>query len=580
MEIWFENINANIFRKSIFKICGCCITILILILLLSKTRVYATGNGSDNNSVLLENTTYSVSLPKTIHLERNETSYTVGVSGNINVNQKLVVRPQKQFLLYDKNNKSPITAEVTQKKTDFTAEDVVDGIITTGSIMADLTAGKWSGGFNFEVLLETDTNKILVEQNIYDTSPIPDQYNTGCDESNLVMAKDWLTSNDTKLVWRDAHKNSTEMHDLILDFRSALNNITEENANIVIENVDFTDYVGIRTLKPEAFDKDFPVRITFKNCKMYSFASPWTFNEDADIKFIFKDCTAYRISADKTEIIRCRLGGATQFRTENLAGWRSLTDSPSQSVYYSISSPISAKGNMIIKDCYVYDTVDDTSDLGASKKGNAYGIQIYQTNNITIDNCRVEIPRIPFEYSNGFPGAALYTNKVNTNIVIRNSIFNGGGDNYTQVEEKTDISITGCKTPVKYYNGIHWRVPTDGDWDWSIIDSIYVTSINKEGSEIKIHATNETRSDRQLRILTNLGETYITIPKFVQGDDIKDNPSFTATNIDYEVSIPTEGVEWIVCYDNDEQIRFVNYTDKDVYIDKNLIKNQKNKLLW
>ena len=61
MEIWFDNINANISRKSIFKICGCCIAILIFTLLLSRTRVYAMGNSSGNNSAHVENATYSVS---------------------------------------------------------------------------------------------------------------------------------------------------------------------------------------------------------------------------------------------------------------------------------------------------------------------------------------------------------------------------------------------------------------------------------------------------------------------------------------------------------------------------------------
>lgn len=564
-------------KLSIYLIIACVLNINVL-------NVYAKVSTEQNlvqykTTSLIENSnSYTVTLPKSIKLDpyTKSSDYLVNVKGNIADGENIVVTPDPTFTMKSlgKNN---VTAYVAQNKTTFNYEEMIknkeNGISTIGSIMANgLSAGKWSGGFNFEVLLETDTNKILVEQNIYDTSPIPDQYNTGCDESKLMKAKDWLASNDTGLIWRDDNKDPSTIHDIMLDFRSAVKNITEDNADILIENVDFTDYVGLRTMMPNAFDKDFPVRITFKNCKMYSFASPNPFDDDADIKFIFEDCTAYRISADKAEIIRCRLGGATQFRTENLVGWRTLTDGASTGIYYSISSPISAKGNMIVKDCYIYDTVDDTNDLGVSKDGKAYGIQIYQTNNITIDNCRVEIPRIPFEYSNGLPWAALYTNKANTDIVIRNSIFNGGGDNYTQVEEGTYISITGCKTPAKYYNGIHWRVPTEGEWDWSTIDRIYVTSINKKGSGIKIHATNETGSDRQLRILTNLGETYITIPKFVQGDDIKDDPSFTATNIDYEVSIPAEGVEWIVCYDNDEQIRFVNYTDKDVYIDKKLIK--------
>lgn len=547
--------------------------ILCLVIAGFPIKVHALSESSVVNSYA-SSSEFSVYLPKSLQFDKSTKTadYQVSVEGTLADGSALHVTPDESFML-KQPGKQNIVATVQQDKTIFAAEEVnaaKKGLQTAGVITAtDLSAGQWYGSFNFNVEFIKDPEKVLLTENSYDTSPIPDQYNTGCDESNLVKAKDWLTSNDTKLVWRDSNKNSTEIHDLILDFRSALKNITEENANIVIENVDFTDYVGVRTLKPEAFDKDFPVRITFKNCKMYSFASPWTFNDDADIKFIFKDCTAYRISADKTEIIRCRLGGATQFRTENLAGWRALTDGPTKSVYYSISSPISAKGNMILKDCYVYDTVDDTSDLGFSKEGKAYGIQIYQTNNITIDNCRVEIPRIPFEYSNGFPGAALYTNKVNTNIVIRNSIFNGGGDNYTQVEEGTDISITGCKTPAKYYDGIHWRVPTADDWDWSIIDSIYVTSINKEGSEIKIHATNETPGDRELRIVTNLGVTKVMIPKFVQGNDLQGEPSFKTTNIDYQVCIPSDGVEWVACFDRDSQLRFVNYSGKDAYVSEN-----------
>lgn len=547
--------------------------ILCLVIAGFPIKVHALSESSVVNSYA-SSSEFSVCLPKSLQFDKSTktANYQVSVEGTLADGSALHVTPDESFML-KQPGKQNIVATVQQDKTIFAAEEVnaaKKGLQTAGVITAtDLSAGQWYGSFNFNVEFIKGPEKVLLTENAYDTSPIPDQYNTGCDESNLVKAKDWLTSNDTKLVWRDSNKNSTEIHDLILDFRSALKNITEENANIVIENVDFTDYVGVRTLKPEAFDKDFPVRITFKNCKMYSFASPWTFNDDADIKFIFKDCTAYRISADKTEIIRCRLGGATQFRTENLAGWRALTDGPTKSVYYSISSPISAKGNMILKDCYVYDTVDDTSDLGFSKEGKAYGIQIYQTNNITIDNCRVEIPRIPFEYSNGFPGAALYTNKVNTNIVIRNSIFNGGGDNYTQVEEGTDISITGCKTPAKYYDGIHWRVPTADDWDWSIIDSIYVTSINKEGSEIKIHATNETPGDRELRIVTNLGVTKVMIPKFVQGNDLQGEPSFKTTNIDYQVCIPSDGVEWVACFDRDSQLRFVNYSGKDAYVSEN-----------
>ena len=536
-------------------------------------KVHALSKSSVVNSYASASE-FSVYLPKSLQFDKSTKTadYQVSVEGTLADGSALHVTPDESFML-KQPGKQNIVATVQQDKTIFAAEEVnaaKKGLQTAGVITAtDLSAGQWYGSFNFNVEFIKGPEKVLLTENAYDTSPIPDQYNTGCDESKLIKAKNWLVSNDTGLIWRDDNKDPATIHDIMLDFRLALKNITEDNADILIENVDFTDYVGLRTMMPNAFDKDFPVRITFKNCKMYSFASPQTFANDADIEFIFEDCTAYRISADKTEIIRCRLGGATQFRTENLAGWRALTDGSSKGIYYSISSPISAKGNMVIKDCYIYDTVDDTGDLGSSKSGKAYGIQIYQTHNITIDNCRVEIPRIPFEYSNGLPWAALYTNRANTDIVIRNSIFNGGGDNYTQVELGTDISVIGCKTPVKYYNGIHWRVPTEGEWDWSIIDSIYVTSINKEGSEIKIHATNETPGDRELRIVTNLGVTKVMIPKFVQGNDLQGEPSFKTTNIDYQVCIPSDGVEWVACFDRDSQLRFVNYSGKDAYVSEN-----------
>lgn len=547
--------------------------ILCLVITGFPVKTYALGESSAVNSYAASSE-FSVYLPKSLHFDKSTktANYQILIEGTLADGSALHVTPDESFML-KQPGKQGIVATIQQDKTIFAADEVnvaTEGLQTTGVITAtDLSAGQWYGSFNFNVDFVKGPEKVLLTENAYDTSPIPDQYNTGCDENKLIKAKSWLASNDTGLVWRDDNKNSATIHDIMLDFRSALKNITEDNADILIENVDFTDYVGLRTMMPNAFDKDFPVRITFKNCKMYSFTSPQTFKDDADIEFIFENCTVYRISADKTEIIRCRLGGATQFRTENLAGWRALTDGSSKGIYYSISSPVSAKGNMVIKDCYIYDTVDDTSDLGSSKSGRAYGIQIYQTHNITIDNCRVEIPRIPFEYSNGLPWAALYTNRANTGIVIRNSIFNGGGDNYTQVELGTDISIIGCKTPDKYYNGIHWRVPTDVDWDWSIIDRIYVTSINKEGSEIKIHATNETAGDRELRLVTNLGVTKVMVPKFVQGDDLQGEPSFKATNIDYEVCIPSDGVEWVACFDNDSQLRFVNYSGKDAYVNEN-----------
>lgn len=535
--------------------------ILCLVITGLPIKVYALSKSSAVNSYA-SSSEFSVYLPKSLQFDKSTKTadYQVSVEGTLADGSALHVTPDESFIL-KQPGKHGIVATVQQDKTIFAAEEVnaaKKGLQTAGVITAtDLSAGQWYGSFNFNVEFIKGPEKVLLTENAYDTEPIPDQYNTGCDETEKIKFLDWRKIEDTGLNWRG---------DNILDFHNCLKNITEENANILIENVDFTDVLGIQLLYPQGFDKDFPVRITFKNCKMYSWFSAYSFDDTADILFTFEDCTIYRVYGGNVSLKNCKLGGATQFRSDNLASWRNLTNSSS---FYGTSSAIAVTKNFKAENCYIYDTVDDLSDTEENKNGKAMGVQVQNTSNISFVHCRIETPQVPFTYRNGDSYAALYFSGGLSNITVKDCMVNCGYEAYTRITDGTNLVFDNCKTPKAYYRAEHYAVPKVDVWNWSIIDNMYVSSVLNDNSDIKVHVTNETSSDRELRIVTNLGVTKVIVPKFVQGDDLQGEPSFKATNVDYEVKVPSEGVEWIACFDGNKQLRFMNYSDKDAYVNEN-----------
>lgn len=388
---------------------------------------------------------------------------------------------------------------------------------------------------------------------------IPDKYNTGCDESKLVSKSDW--NNTTGLIWRD---------DVRLDFNNGkcLANITEENSDILIENVDFSEYGPIIMLNASAYTtdssnyKNFPITITFRNCKMYGLLTTGTFGSDIDIKFVVENCTMNRIGMAKSTVSKCRIGCTTEFRTGNMAKWREFTSGN------MTGDPINPGSNFHMKDCYIYDVLDDRTDVGSSSDAHVDGMQSQNVDDIVFENCRWEMPLMNYEYTQGGINVGIFCQGTATNSKFVDCIVNAGSYYYTQIADSESLYFENCYTPPAYLNGIHKNPPeTIGSWDWKIFDKLYVSSVTKTDSGLKLCVTNETGESRSLIVVTNNSRKAFVIPTIKQGDSLSNSSTFKDTNIDYEITIDESNIEYIVCYDNsvskDNQVRYYTLLETD-----------------
>lgn len=109
----------------------------------------------DSSGICYEqNTTFLVTIPKEIALNRDKTAiYAISIRGDVANNEIIIVVPDESVTLYDRNGKEPVIGVIEQNVTEFAASDICDGgMVTTGTITAPaLSAGDWSGCFDFTV---------------------------------------------------------------------------------------------------------------------------------------------------------------------------------------------------------------------------------------------------------------------------------------------------------------------------------------------------------------------------------------------------------------------------------------------
>jgi len=108
------------------------------------------------------NSSYTVSLPATVTLSKNEDkyegTYTAGVKGNILSTQKVTIVPDESFTLTGTDSGATATATVTQEKTTWTKTGGSGNLAigsssysnTSGKVEVELsTADSYSGHFDF-----------------------------------------------------------------------------------------------------------------------------------------------------------------------------------------------------------------------------------------------------------------------------------------------------------------------------------------------------------------------------------------------------------------------------------------------
>ena len=220
-------------------------------------------NESDNKSPVTEvkasiKSTYEVMLPKTMTVNNGDNAYNVNVKGDLVSDETISVIPDTTLSL-SSEGKDAIIGNITQEKQEFTyidvskkTDDILTGTDAAGNININgLTAGHWSGIFNFNVEinkyvpmsanLNADKSNAKLEDTVNLTANVtngkaPYQYQFKMRKKgteNWTNLTEYGTSNT--YTWTVDKKGTYE---IAVDIKDA-------NANIVTKTTDITAVTNI-----------------------------------------------------------------------------------------------------------------------------------------------------------------------------------------------------------------------------------------------------------------------------------------------------------------------------------------------
>lgn len=388
------------------------------------------------------------------------------------------------------------------------------------------------------VAVEVEGGRIKVNPTYRDTIIIPDMYNTGC-KGTLTKIIEPQVCGTISLTARGGGLALNVLYD----------NTNKTSGEHVAENFDFTNFDSITVLNPS--DSSTERIFTFKNCKFNNF---WAGGNDwfePYLHFNFINCSFIDGQANA----RCCYYEKCQFNNndgDGLTGYHDFT----------------------MKSCFIY-----TSATASSDGLHIDGIQVSQgnANNVVIDNCRFESLEYHGAHTSYINASIMYqieSTLPSDNVTIKDCILNGGGYSlYTWNKAGglvTDFTLDNVKVGESNAYG-HWYGSKSGITflKQNVTDNsnLYVSTVEHNDNTISIVATNDTLTPKILNIRTNLGITSVSVPASYQRTNVPDD---VTTLSDYPVDIVTEisaeGVDYVICYDGETQIRFVNYTGHDIYI--------------
>ena len=375
-----------------------------------------------------------------------------------------------------------------------------------------------------------------------DSQVIPDKYNTGCNESLLSIkvtdAGEYcgVTISNYGTKGKAIYYKSTTP------------------TKIVFENVDFSNDDFILAKEGEV-TKD--STIVFKNCKFSSFKTAHI--DDAKVHHYFENCSFVHFAGSNSTFTNCYFGSG------------------------SAGDGINPYRNCYFYDCMIADLVKP-SETGESN--HVDGFQVFgdsssyrlDCNNIHLENCRFEVPNIPYSSAAGVLNCPItftmrYSNA--SDISFKDCIVNGGtyysimlySDTFTFTNVTMEnISVGGSRKSANVIGDNPMEAVLTNVHDTAYL---YAGSVWKDSSNIHVSVTNDTNQDRALKVITSEGTYYFTIPACPVSYYIPtDSMDYEDFPFDLDITVPV--ADWVVCYDvtnNElEQIRFVNWNSSDVYI--------------
>lgn len=346
------------------------------------------------------------------------------------------------------------------------------------------------------------------ESVVSDSIVIPDMHNTGIE--NGVTLKE-LTTSDTAGATR------------IQITQSVANNLC--NSDGVIENYHFNGiYVD--------FNKDITQTVKFKNCK---------FTGDDSMSYAVALST-YGVDKGVT-FEHCEF---SHYKAAVASGlWKAVFDKcyvhdMMQDAYKINHSEI------YLKNCY-------TRSLGLSPASHADGVQI---ENNTVDvtahiyNCRFDQP---FTSENA-ENAAIFAKCKDNNIILDVQKCYVTGGNYTiYAVDGTTGKVSGKIEGVVGGSYRYGAVNTSSGVEQTITlaDKLFASTV----ADGKLYVTNYTNGERTLRVVTDVGEKTVRVPKC---PTYEENHTQAFSEYPFNVSVDytdMTAAKWVKCYDGDVLIR-------------------------
>lgn len=346
------------------------------------------------------------------------------------------------------------------------------------------------------------------ESVVSDSIVIPDMHNTGIE--NGVTLKE-LTTSDTAGATR------------IQITQSVANNLC--NSDGVIENYHFNGiYVD--------FNKDITQTVKFKNCK---------FTGDDSMSYAVALST-YGVDKGVT-FEHCEF---SHYKAAVASGlWKAVFDKcyvhdMMQDAYKINHSEI------YLKNCY-------TRSLGLSPASHADGVQI---KNNTVDvtahiyNCRFDQP---FTSENA-ENAAIFAKCKDNNIILDVQKCYVTGGNYTiYAVDGTTGKVSGKIEGVVGGSYRYGAVNTSSGVEQTITlaDKLFASTV----ADGKLYVTNYTNGERTLRVVTDVGEKTVRVPKC---PTYEENHTQAFSEYPFNVSVDytdMTAAKWVKCYDGDVLIR-------------------------
>lgn len=341
---------------------------------------------------------------------------------------------------------------------------------------------------------------------ISDKVVIPDSHNTGIENSIMLKEITPATLSGTTRL---------QMTQQIADNYC--------NANGVVENCHFNGvYVD--------FNKSITQTVTFKNCK---------FSGDDKITYAV---TVSAYGNDKGIIFEnCEF---SHYKSAVASGeWKATFDKCYVHNMMQDAFKIN-HSDIYIKNSYI-------RSLGIDTTSHADGVQIENNiNEVTVHiyNCRFDQPYTAGNTEN----AAIFAKCKDANIILDVQKCYATGGNYTiYALDSTTAKVSGkieCAIGCSYQYGIS-NISDNVEQDILLADSLLVSTVQNG----KLYVTNYTNKERTLKIVTDIEEKTVTIPK---SHTYSENhvQEFSAYPFDVQVEY-RDGAKWVKCYENNKLIR-------------------------